>query len=126
MDYMTLKEAKADWLIGINAVSYTHLDVYKRQVPRPVNHQKERVAALGLDREELLAGVIHHVVLYLAIACDGERNLFFLRWLCFLDHLHRFLRHLSGVHKGKGRGRKAHCHQQGQNCAGDNLSLIHI
>ena len=32
MDYMTLKEAKADWLIGINAtrlfsipVSYTHL-----------------------------------------------------------------------------------------------------
>ena len=56
MDYMTLKEAKADWLIGINAtrlfsilyhktlnvgrvqtptpVSYTHLDVYKRQLMR--------------------------------------------------------------------------------------------
>ena len=30
MDYMTLKEASEKW--GVTPVSYTHLDVYKRQV----------------------------------------------------------------------------------------------
>ena len=103
-----------------NSLAPSDIDVFA--VSRAVDHQEECVAALGLDREELLAGVIHDVILYLAVACDGERNLFFLRRLCLLDHLCRFLRHLSGVHKGKGRGRKAHRHQQGQNCAGDNNS----
>lgn len=65
---------------------------------------------------------IHDVILHLAVACDGERDFFFLGRFLFLDHLCRFLHHFSGVHKGKGRGRKAHCHQQGQNCAGDNNS----
>ena len=34
MDYMTLKEAAEKWgVTPRRAVSYTHLDVYKRQAP---------------------------------------------------------------------------------------------
>ena len=78
----------------------------------------------GLQDIPVVGGILfgNSFFFYLAVACDGERDLFFLRRLCFLDYLHRFLCHLSGIHIGKGRGRKANRHQQGQNCAGDNNS----